>query len=86
MPLGVARLSRTLVTLAGRLPGAEATQGTPAPQDVADSLQKKYDTIRDFSADFVHTYEGGVLKPQARGARHALREEARQDALELQGA
>ncbi len=32
------------------------------PQDVATSLQRKYDTIRDFSADFVHTHEGGVLK------------------------
>ena len=32
------------------------------PQDLANSLQKKYDTIRDFSADFVHTYEGGVLR------------------------
>ena len=31
-------------------------------QEVAASLQKKYDTIRDFSADFVHTHEGGVLK------------------------
>ena len=36
--------------------------GTPSAQDVAASLQKKYDTIRDFSADFVHTHEGGVLK------------------------
>ena len=42
--------------------GGAAAQGTPSPQDVAASLQKKYDTIRDFSADFVHTHEGGVLK------------------------
>ena len=39
-----------------------AAQATPSPQDVAASLQRKYDTIRDFSADFVHTHEGGVLK------------------------
>ncbi len=32
------------------------------PEEVAASLQRKYDTIRDFSADFVHTHEGGVLK------------------------
>jgi outer membrane lipoprotein carrier protein len=34
-----------------------------APQ-LAQALQKKYDGIRDFAADFVHTYEGGVLKKQ----------------------
>jgi outer membrane lipoprotein carrier protein len=32
-----------------------------APQ-LAQALQKKYDGIRDFSSDFVHTYEGGVLR------------------------
>jgi outer membrane lipoprotein carrier protein len=39
-----------------------AAQGTPNAQEVAASLQRKYDTIRDFSTDFVHTHEGGVLK------------------------
>ena len=44
--------------------GIEARQqGTsPSARDVADRLQKKYDTVRDFSADFVHKYEGGTLK------------------------
>ena len=51
----------TLVTLLA-FAGSLATQATPNPQDLASSLQKKYDTIRDFSADFVHTYEGGVLR------------------------
>ena len=37
-------------------------QAAPTAQEVAASLQKKYDTIRDFSTDFVHTHEGGVLK------------------------
>jgi outer membrane lipoprotein carrier protein len=32
-----------------------------APQ-LAQSLQKKYDGITDFSADFIHSYEGGVLR------------------------
>ena len=41
---------------------AAAGQATPTAQEVAASLQKKYDTIRDFSTDFVHTHEGGVLK------------------------
>src|SRR5262245_9946438 len=30
--------------------------------ELAQSLQKKYDGIKDFSADFIHNYEGGVLK------------------------
>ena len=28
---------------------------------LAEALQKKYDGVKDFSADFAHTYEGGVL-------------------------
>ena len=30
--------------------------------ELAQALQRKYDTVRDFSADFVHTYQGGVLR------------------------
>jgi outer membrane lipoprotein carrier protein len=33
-------------------------------QDLAQTLQKKYDTVRDFSADFQHIYTGGVLRKQ----------------------
>src|SRR5256884_9823376 len=32
--------------------------------ELAQALQKKYDTIKDFSADFVHAYQGGVLRKQ----------------------
>ena len=42
--------------------GLASGQATPTAQEVATSIQRKYDTIRDFSADFVHTHEGGVLK------------------------
>jgi outer membrane lipoprotein carrier protein len=31
---------------------------------LAQALQRKYASIRDFSADFVHTYVGGVLRKQ----------------------
>jgi outer membrane lipoprotein carrier protein len=31
---------------------------------LARSLQQRYQGIRDFSADFVHTYRGGVLRTQ----------------------
>jgi outer membrane lipoprotein carrier protein len=37
--------------------GADST----APE-LAAALQKKYDGIKDFAADFTHTYEGGVLR------------------------
>jgi len=29
--------------------------------ELAQALQKKYDGVKDFSADFTHAYEGGVL-------------------------
>jgi outer membrane lipoprotein carrier protein len=49
-----------LLTLGGiQLRGAD-----PTASELAEALQRKYDTIRDFSADFVHTYRGGVLKRQ----------------------
>ena len=35
-----------------------------AAETLAQSLQKKYDGIRDFSGDFVHTYRGGVLRKE----------------------
>src|SRR4249920_3055043 len=41
------------------LVSADAT----APE-LAQALQKKYDAVKDFSADFTHTYEGGVLRKQ----------------------
>jgi len=36
----------------------------PAPEALARSLQQRYQGIRDFSADFVHSYRGGVLRTQ----------------------
>ena len=32
--------------------------------ELAQALQKKYDAVKDFSADFTHIYEGGVLRKQ----------------------
>jgi outer membrane lipoprotein carrier protein len=37
-------------------------QTRPAPEALARALQQRYQGIKDFSADFVHTYRGGVLK------------------------
>ncbi len=35
--------------------------GRPAVMDVARNVQRSYESVRDFSADFVHVYAGGVL-------------------------
>jgi outer membrane lipoprotein carrier protein len=39
-----------------------AAQAGPDATAVAEALQRKYDGIKDFSTDFVHGYEGGVLR------------------------
>ena len=59
MPLLSSLALVALVLLGG---GARQPAPTPTAKDVADRLQKKYDSIRDFSADFVHRHEGGPLK------------------------
>jgi outer membrane lipoprotein carrier protein len=49
---------------------ARAADAT-APE-LAAALQRKYDGIRDFSADFKHVYEGGVLRKQITERGHLL--------------
>lgn len=34
----------------------------PTATELAQALQKKIDAVKDFSSDFVHVYEGGVLR------------------------
>jgi outer membrane lipoprotein carrier protein len=41
---------------------AAAGQTRPPAAETARALQQKYDQVKDFSAAFVHTHEGGVLK------------------------
>ena len=43
---------------------ARGTEGRPGADAVARALQQRYQGVRDFSADFVHTYRGGVLRTQ----------------------
>jgi outer membrane lipoprotein carrier protein len=43
-------------------PIAAAGQARPSATELAQSVQQKYDRVKDFTADFTHTYEGGVLK------------------------
>jgi outer membrane lipoprotein carrier protein len=39
--------------------GRAAGEGAP---ELAQALQRHYDTVKDFAADFVHEYQGGVLR------------------------
>jgi outer membrane lipoprotein carrier protein len=43
-------------------PVAATAQARPAALDAAKAVQQKYDRVKDFTADFSQTYEGGVLK------------------------
>ncbi len=56
------RLTARAVSLIPAMLGA--AQPRPAPDALAKSLQQRYQGIRDFSADFVHSYRGGVLRTQ----------------------
>ncbi len=60
-----------VVALAGLLV-ASPRAAAPTAAEIAQSLQRKYDTVRDFSADFVHTYQGGVLKKTITERGHLL--------------
>lgn len=55
-----------LMLLLSLIPAVMGAQARPAPDALAKSLQQRYQGIRDFSADFVHSYRGGVLRTQTR--------------------
>ena len=58
--------SPTLAAVAARPLEPAAAQNRPSADALARSLQKRYEGIRDFSADFTHTYRGGALRTQTR--------------------
>lgn len=51
--------------VAGAGSGLAVQEPARPAAEVAGALQAKYDTVKDFSADFVQTYEGGVLRKKA---------------------
>ena len=51
-----------LPALLALVPAVAVAQSRPAASDTARALQERYDRVKDFTADFTHTYEGGVLK------------------------
>jgi outer membrane lipoprotein carrier protein len=44
---------------------AAAGQARPSATETAQVVQQKYDQVRDFTADFTHLYEGGVLRKKS---------------------
>jgi outer membrane lipoprotein carrier protein len=59
-----------LALTAARSDAAQAPQ--PNAAVLAEALQRKYDTIKDFSTEFVHTYEGGVLRKRLTERGHLI--------------
>jgi outer membrane lipoprotein carrier protein len=59
-----ARLPLILVALWILTPAAGSGQAARTPDALAMALQKRYQSVRDFSADFTHSYRGGVLRTQ----------------------
>jgi outer membrane lipoprotein carrier protein len=67
--LRLALRGAALLALAGACAGAARAQAPPTPatpEALAQALDKRYRTIKDFSAAFVQTYRGGALLTQAR--------------------
>jgi outer membrane lipoprotein carrier protein len=59
------RLSIALVVLLS-LPVLGSAQTGQSPEVLAKALQARYQNVRDFTADFVQTYRGGVLRTETR--------------------
>jgi outer membrane lipoprotein carrier protein len=58
--------AHTFLALAVGLSLAAPQAVPPAdPQAVARAIQQRYDGVADFSADFVHAYQGGILRKTA---------------------
>lgn len=58
-------LARGAFVVLAAVGAAAALQPAPPPEAVAAALQRKYNGIRDFTADFTQVYVGGVLKRRA---------------------
>jgi len=54
-----------LILLLLLVPAQAGTAARPPAAETARALQQKYDRVQNFTADFTHTYEGGVLKKTA---------------------
>jgi len=61
-PILAMRITTLLALLLAGLSAAPQGPAPPPAPEVALALQKKYDAIRDFTADFVQESEGGLLR------------------------
>ena len=57
-----AALLSAALALAGAAAGGVTAAAQESPEALARRLQVRYDAIKDFTADFTQTYEGGVLR------------------------
>ncbi|MEX2270872.1 MAG: outer membrane lipoprotein chaperone LolA [Vicinamibacterales bacterium] len=55
-------LSFTAALLAIAASAPLQAQGSPSAAELAAAIQRRYASVRDFTADFTHTYQGGVLR------------------------
>ncbi len=72
--MGLSRALTSALTVVALAAGAGTLRaGTPeSAEALAAALQKHYAAIHDFSADFTHTYRGGVLRKQIVEKGHLL--------------
>ena len=54
-----------VLTILGFATSLAAQEPQRSAEELASALQDKYETVRDFSANFIHIYEGGALSIQA---------------------
>jgi outer membrane lipoprotein carrier protein len=60
------RIARVLTVLCFAAAVAiAAEQSQPPAAEIAAALQREYDSVRSFTADFTHLFEGGVLRRKA---------------------
>ena len=61
--LAAAMLASCIVALPGARREARAQgQASPSASELAAGIQRRYVSVRDFTANFSHTYQGGVLR------------------------
>ena len=54
-----------VLTFLGFASSLAAQESQRSAEELASALQDKYETVRDFSANFIHVYEGGALSIRA---------------------
>jgi outer membrane lipoprotein carrier protein len=60
----IMKIAASVLILSAALLGARASaqSGKESAEQLAARIQARYDTIRDFEADFVQSYQGGLLR------------------------